>query len=85
MAATLRDGSTVEHFTPHAYGTKENPMSTDDVNAKVRRLLEPVLGERRTETVIVSVNDLENLDDVRELIPYLTVSAAEMKDITFMH
>ena len=85
VAATLKDGSTVEHFTPHAYGTKENPMSTDDVNAKVRSLLEPVLGERRTEAVIASVNDLQNLPDVRELMPYLTVSAAEMKDITFLH
>ncbi|MDE2940104.1 MAG: MmgE/PrpD family protein [Chloroflexota bacterium] len=85
VAANLKDGSTVEHFTPHAYGTKENPMSTDDVNAKVRRLLEPVLGERRTETVIASVNELENLPDIRELIPYLTVSAAEMEDITFIH
>ena len=85
VAATLKDGSVVEHFTPHAYGTKENPMSTDDVNAKARGLLMPALGQRRTEAVIASVNDLENLADVRELMPYLTVSAAEMKDITFMH
>ncbi len=85
VAATLRDGSTVEHFTPHAYGTKENPMSTDDVNAKARGLLKPVLGERRAERVIASINDLENLADVRELLPCLTVSASEMKDITFMH
>lgn len=85
VAATMKDGSVVEHFTPHAYGTKENPMSTDDVNAKARGLLRPVLGERRTEAIIESVNDLEDLPDVRELIPYLTVSAQEMKDITFMH
>jgi 2-methylcitrate dehydratase PrpD len=85
VAATLKDGSIVEHFTPHAYGTKENPMSTDDVNAKVRGLLEPVLGARRTERVIAAVNDLKNLADVRELVPCLTVSASEMKGITFMH
>ena len=52
VTALLNDGRTVEHFTPHAYGTKENPMSTEDVNAKVRSLLEPVLGTRRTEAVI---------------------------------
>ena len=78
VTATLKDGTTVEHFTPHAYGTKENPMSTDDVNAKSRSLLEPVLGQERAEAIIRWVNDLESLGNVRELIPYLTVSAEEM-------
>ncbi len=85
VTAHLKDGTSVEHFTPHAYGTKENPMSTDDVNAKVRGLLVPVLRQRKTEAIISAVNDLENLEDVRELIPYLTVSAAEMKEATFTH
>ena len=78
VIATLTDGRTVEHFTPHAYGTKENPMSTADVNAKARDLLTPVLGQGRTERLIEQVNDLENLDTVRDLLPSLTVSAAEM-------
>ena len=85
VIASLKDGSTVEHFTPHAYGTKENPMSTEDVNSKVKLLLEPVLGPRKTGTVIEMVNNLEELPDVRELIPYLTVSASEMRQATFMH
>ena len=85
VIANLKDGSTVEHFTPHAYGTKENPMSTEDVNSKVKLLLEPVLGPRRTGVVIEMVNSLEELPDVRELIPYLTVSAAEMREATFTH
>ena len=53
-------------------------MSTDDVNAKSRSLLEPVLGQERAEAIIRWVNDLESLGNVRELIPYLTVSAEEM-------
>ena len=85
VIATLKDGSVVEHFTPHAYGTKENPMSTEDVNAKARGLLEPVLGARRTEKIIGLVNNLEDLADVRELVPCLTVSSSEMKKISFMH
>jgi hypothetical protein len=44
----LRDGRTVNHFTRHAPGTKENPLDTDAVNAKARGLMEPVLGARRT-------------------------------------
>ncbi len=85
VTATLKDGRTVEHFTPHAYGTKENPMSTDDVNSKARSLLEPVLGQERTEAIIQRVNDLEGLRQVRDLIPYLTVSAAEMAAIGPAH
>ena len=85
VAATLKDGSIVEHFTPHAYGTKENPMSTEDVNGKNRGLLEPVLGVRKTQAIIDMVNNLEKLPDVRELIPYLTVSSTEMERAVFTH
>lgn len=85
VTVNLKDGRTLEHFTPHAYGTKENPMSTDDVNSKTRLLLEPVLGPDRTETIIGMVNDLEGLSDVRDLIPYLTVSAEEMAMVASSH
>ncbi len=41
----LRDGRTVDHFTRHAPGTKENPLDTAAVAAKARTLIAPVLGE----------------------------------------
>ena len=85
VTATLQDGRTVEQFTPHAYGTKENPMSTADVNAKALSLLEPALGRERAEAVIQRVNDLEGLSNVRELIPYLTLSAEEMAGLEAGH
>ena len=34
VEVVLKDGLTVEHFTPHAYGTRQNPMDTEDVNKK---------------------------------------------------
>src|SRR4029077_18263652 len=67
----LRDGRTVSHFTRHAPGTKENPLDTDQVNAKARLLMAPVLGKERTEEVIRRVNAVEELDDVRKLLPFL--------------
>jgi 2-methylcitrate dehydratase PrpD len=67
----LRDGRTVSHFTRHAPGTKENPLDTESVNEKARLLMAPVLGAERTEGVIRRVNALEELDDVRELRPFL--------------
>jgi 2-methylcitrate dehydratase PrpD len=67
----LRDGRTVSHFTRHAPGTKENPLDTERVNEKARLLMAPVLGAERTEEVIRRVNALEELEDVRELGPFL--------------
>ena len=71
VEVTLRDGRTVSHFTRHAPGTKENPLDTEAVNAKARLLMEPILGAARAEEVIRRVNAVEELRDVRELMPYL--------------
>lgn len=71
VEVTLRDGRSVSHFTRHAPGTKENPMDTESVNAKARRLMEPVLGAEQTEQVIQRVNAAEELANVRELQPFL--------------
>lgn len=73
VEVTLRDGRTVSHFTRHAPGTKENPLDTQGVNEKARSLMAPVLGGMRTEAVIQRVNALEELDDVRKLLPFLTL------------
>ena len=71
VEVTLRDGRSVSHFTSHAPGTKENPMDTEGVNAKARRLMAPVLGAGQTEEVIRRINAAEELGDVRELRPFL--------------
>jgi hypothetical protein len=69
----LKDGRTLSRFTPHAYGTKQNPMKSESVNAKARDLLEPVLGPSRTKAVIEWVNGLEGVANVQELLPSLTL------------
>src|SRR5262245_60909974 len=71
VEVTLRDGQTVSHFTRHAPGTKENPLSTSRVNEKARSLMTPVLGAERTEELIRRVNTLEKVNDVCELRPLL--------------
>ena len=51
-------------------------MNTDELNdviAKARDLLEPVLGRSRTQAVIERVNGLENVANVQELLPFLTL------------
>jgi 2-methylcitrate dehydratase PrpD len=69
----LRDGRTVNHFTRHAPGTKENPMATAAVNEKARGLMAPVLGAKKAEAIIERVNALEQLPSVRDLRPFLTL------------
>ena len=71
VTVTMTDGRTVEHHTRFPPGTKENPLSTERVNAKARDLIAPVLGATRTEQLIERVNALEALADMRELRPLL--------------
>jgi 2-methylcitrate dehydratase PrpD len=73
VEVTLRNGKTVSHLTRHSPGTKENPLDTEGLNAKVRDLMAPVLGAERTEAIIKRVNALEEVGNVRELRSFLTL------------
>jgi 2-methylcitrate dehydratase PrpD len=73
VEVTLKDGKKVSHFTKFPPGTKENPLSTEGVNAKVRDLMTPVLGDEKTAKVIQQVNALEDVRNVGELLPLLTI------------
>ena len=73
VEGTLADGRTENLFVSHAPGTPENPLTTEQVDAKARVLMAPILGESRTESLIEQVSTLEALDDVRELKPLLSL------------
>jgi 2-methylcitrate dehydratase PrpD len=73
VEVTLKDGKKVSHFTKFPPGTKENPLSTEGVNAKVRDLMTPVLGAEKTAKIIQHVNALEDVRNVGELLPLLTI------------
>ena len=73
VEVTMKDGRTVTHFTKFAPGTKENPLSTEGLNDKVRDLMAPVLGAERTAKLIQRVNALEDVRDVRDLRPLITL------------
>ena len=65
---TLRDGRKVTHFTRHAPGTKENPVSADAINNKVRDLMAPVVGAQRAEQIIKGIHAIETVTDTRTLV-----------------
>ena len=72
VEVTMTDGKKVEHFTKYPPGTKENPLSTEAVSAKVRDLMTPVLGRDKTEKLIGRVNALEKVDNIKSLVPPFT-------------
>lgn len=67
IEVTMTDGRKVAHHTRFPPGTKENPLSTEAVNAKSRDLMVPVLGATKTDKLIAQINNLEKLDDIRRL------------------
>jgi hypothetical protein len=72
VEVTMNDGKKVDHFTKYPPGTKENPLSTEAVNAKVHDLMAPVLGAGKAQALIERINALEMLDDMRKLRPLIT-------------
>jgi 2-methylcitrate dehydratase PrpD len=72
VEVTMDDGRKVSHFTKFPPGTKENPLSTEDVNAKARDLMAPVLGAAKTNRLIDQINNLEHLGNIQQLRPLIT-------------
>ena len=67
VEVTMADGRHVQRHIRFPPGTKENPLTTEAVNAKARDLMLPVLGARKTDALIRQVNGLEQVKDVRSL------------------
>ena len=61
------DGSQLSEWVRDVRGTAENPMTREEVVAKARDLIAPVLGTTACSTLIAKLLSLENLRDIREL------------------
>ena len=55
-------------------GTIQYPMTREDIEAKVRELMIPILGPDRSEKLIQTIWNLEEVKDMRELRPLLSAS-----------
>jgi 2-methylcitrate dehydratase PrpD len=71
LEVTLSDGTQLRQRVDNVRGTPANPMTRDEVLAKSRDLITPVLGERKCPELIGKVMSLENVRDIRELRPLL--------------
>ncbi len=71
VEVTLNDGTKLTERVESVRGTPENPMSREEVVAKARDLMVPVLGEDKSAKLIDRMLNLETVKDVRELRPLL--------------
>jgi 2-methylcitrate dehydratase PrpD len=71
VEVTLNDGTKLTERVEAVRGTPENPMSREEVIAKARDLIVPVLGAKKCDTLTEKLLALETVKDVRELRPLL--------------
>ena len=67
----LNNGTRLTEHVSAVRGTFDNPMTRDEVIAKARDLITPVLGAATSSKLIDSVFALENVKNVRDLRPLL--------------
>ncbi|MBZ5607370.1 MAG: MmgE/PrpD family protein [Acidobacteriia bacterium] len=67
VEVTLADGTRLSEHIDAVRGTAENPMSREEVVAKSRDLMSPVLGAQKCAGLIERILALENLKSAREL------------------
>jgi 2-methylcitrate dehydratase PrpD len=68
---TLADGTQLSERNDTVRGTPEDPMSKEEIVAKARDLITPVLGGETCTRLIEKVFALDQIKDVRELRPLL--------------
>jgi 2-methylcitrate dehydratase PrpD len=71
VEVTLIDGTQLSEWVRDVRGTAENPMPREEVVAKARDLIAPVLGGATCSTLIDKILALETVKDIRELRPAL--------------
>ena len=68
---TLTDGTKLRDHVDSVRGTVANPMTSDEVRAKARDLMAPVIGQPSASKFIERIFALESVKDIRELRPLL--------------
>ena len=68
---TLNDGTKLSEHVTAVRGTPSNPMTREEVVAKARELMAPVLGASNSGSLIEKLLGLENVKSILELRPLL--------------
>lgn len=68
---TLTDGTVLTQWVKDVRGTSANPMTREEVVAKARSLITPVLGDAACATLVEQIFALEKVQDIRDIRPAL--------------
>lgn len=68
---TLQDGTKLSEHVRAVRGTPLNPMTREEVVAKARELMAPVLGAGKAASIVEKILGLEKVDNILELRPLL--------------
>ena len=71
VEVALTDGTQLSDHVNDVRGTAENPMTREEVVAKARDLMSPLLGATACANLIDRLLAIENVKDIRELRPLL--------------
>ncbi len=71
VEATLTDGTRFSERVEAVRGTPDNPMTREEVVAKARDLMGPILGTDASSKLIEKTLAIESVKDIRELRPLL--------------
>jgi len=71
VEVTLADGKMLSERVGAVRGTAENPMTREDIIAKARDLITPVLGAATCQKLIDKIFAIESVKNVTELRPLL--------------
>jgi 2-methylcitrate dehydratase PrpD len=72
MSVETVDGRSLTAQVDHPKGSIENPMTADEMSAKVHRLADGVLGAAQVARLIETIERLEDVTDLHELTSTLT-------------
>jgi 2-methylcitrate dehydratase PrpD len=79
VALTLKDGRVLKKYVEHAIGSRERPMSDDDLNSKFHVLVDDILGEEHAERLLKLCWSIEGLKDAAEICRQSLPARAERR------
>jgi 2-methylcitrate dehydratase PrpD len=71
VEVSLNDGTQLSERVDAVRGTPDNPMPREEVMAKARDLMAPVLGAAAGSKLIERLLELDKVKDIRQLRPLL--------------
>jgi 2-methylcitrate dehydratase PrpD len=70
---TTTDGAELREHVELVRGRPGNPMSDEEIEQKCADLMTPVLGAERTKRLIETIENLEKVNNCRDLRPLIAV------------